>query len=75
VYGRVLIVTKCEVVSPALGAEIKSEAVSPALDAETKGDVKMEEEPFVLSKPASIVLKPRQDVKSASQIVSEQRGK
>jgi replication factor A1 len=62
VYSRILIITKCEVVSPALDAEIKSE-------------VKVEEEPAVLSKPASIVLKPRQDVKSASQIVSEQRGK
>ncbi|KAM0836736.1 hypothetical protein ACQ4PT_062129 [Festuca glaucescens] len=58
---KILIITKCEVMSPALDAEIKSE-------------VKVEEEPAVLSKPASIVLKPRQDVKSASQIVSEQRG-
>uniref|UniRef100_A0ACD5TVT4 Uncharacterized protein n=1 Tax=Avena sativa TaxID=4498 RepID=A0ACD5TVT4_AVESA len=58
---KVLIITKCEVVSPALDAEIKSE-------------VKVEEEPATLSKPAAIVLKPRQDVKSASQIVSEQRG-
>ena len=57
-----MIITKCEVVSPALEAEIKSE-------------VKMEEEPTVPSKPAAIVLKPRQDVKSASQIISEQRGK
>ena len=60
--------------------------MSQALDAEIKSEVKREEEPAVLLKPkeeaavpskapAAIVLKPRQDVKSASQIVSEQRGK
>ncbi|GJN08659.1 hypothetical protein PR202_ga26603 [Eleusine coracana subsp. coracana] len=52
----------------------------------TKDDVKMEEEPVIVLKPKNeavvvakppvppVMLKPKQDVKSASQIVSEQRG-
>jgi replication factor A1 len=69
-----LIITKCEVASQALDAEIKSEA-------------KKEEEPTIVLKPKDegveskppnappVVLKPKQEVKSASQIVNEQRGK
>ncbi|XP_062210348.1 replication protein A 70 kDa DNA-binding subunit B-like [Phragmites australis] len=71
---KALIITKCEVVSQALDAEIKNE-------------VKKEEEPAIVLKPKDegvvvsksanappVVLKPKQEVKSASQIVNEQRG-
>ncbi|EMS53693.1 Replication protein A 70 kDa DNA-binding subunit [Triticum urartu] len=72
---KMVIITKCEVVSQALDAEIKSEVKieePPVL-------MKPKEEAAGLSKPigaapATIMLKPRHDVKSASQIVSEQRG-
>ena len=75
---RYLIVTKCEVVSPALEMEIKA-------------GVKTEESDIVLKKPkleneinnevktegAGIILKPKQEIvsKSAAQIVHEQREK
>ncbi|PUZ42179.1 hypothetical protein GQ55_9G564700 [Panicum hallii var. hallii] len=61
---KALIITKCEVASQALDAEIRSEA-------------KKEEEPAIVLKPPNappVVLKPKQEVKSASQIVNEQRG-
>ncbi|XP_020197717.1 replication protein A 70 kDa DNA-binding subunit B [Aegilops tauschii subsp. strangulata] len=72
---KMVIITKCEVVSQALDAEIKSEVKIE----EPAALMKPKEEAAVLSKPiggapAAIMLKPRHDVKSASQIVSEQRG-
>jgi replication factor A1 len=76
---RVLIITKLEVVFKALDSEIKCEAEKqeekPAILLSPK------EESVVLSKPTNapplppVVLKPKQEVKSASQIVNEQRGK
>ncbi|VAH88189.1 unnamed protein product [Triticum turgidum subsp. durum] len=72
---KMVIITKCEVVSQALDAEIKSEVKIE----EPSVLMKPKEEAAGLSKPigaapATIMLKPRHDVKSASQIVSEQRG-
>lgn len=56
-----MIVIKCEMVSPAPEAEIKSEV--------SKNEVKGEQ--------AGIILKPKQDMvtKSANQIMHEQNGK
>uniref|UniRef100_A0A0E0GIZ1 Replication protein A subunit n=1 Tax=Oryza nivara TaxID=4536 RepID=A0A0E0GIZ1_ORYNI len=75
---KVLIITKLEVVFKALDSEIKCEAEKqeekPAILLSPK------EESVVLSKPTNapplppVVLKPKQEVKSASQIVNEQRG-
>uniref|UniRef100_A0A0E0KAH9 Replication protein A subunit n=1 Tax=Oryza punctata TaxID=4537 RepID=A0A0E0KAH9_ORYPU len=74
---KALIITKLEVVSKALDSEIKCEAEKqekPAILLSPK------EESVVLSKPTNtpplppVVLKPKQEVKSASQIVNEQRG-
>lgn len=75
---RYLIVTKCEVVSPALEFEIISEVKSegttgiilkPKQETESKSEVK--------SQAPGIVLKPKQEIvaKSAAQIVHEQREK
>ncbi|KAL5217328.1 hypothetical protein ABZP36_018012 [Zizania latifolia] len=75
---KALIITKCEVVCQALESEIKSE-----VDKEEKKPAILlnpKEEPVVSSKPtnapppAPFVLKPKQELKSASQIVNEQRG-
>lgn len=74
-YRRVLIITKCEVASQSLDAEIKSEVNK---EEEQAIVLKPKDEDVVMSKPANappVVLKPKQDVKSASQIVNEQRGK
>ncbi|XP_006649629.1 replication protein A 70 kDa DNA-binding subunit B [Oryza brachyantha] len=80
---KALIITKCEVVAKALDSEIKSEAdeqeeKKPAIVLNPKEE---SVEPAALSKPtnappppAPIALKPKQEVKSASQIVYEQRG-
>ncbi|XP_062216405.1 replication protein A 70 kDa DNA-binding subunit B-like [Phragmites australis] len=71
---KVLIITKCEVVSKALDADIKSEIKE---EEEHTIVLKPREEGVVVSKPISappVVLKPKQEVKSASQIVNEQRG-
>jgi len=70
-----LIISKCEVVSQALDAEIKSEAKK---EEEPAIVLKPKDEGVVVPKPANappVVLKPKQEVKSASQIVNEQRGK
>lgn len=75
VYRRALIITKCEIVSQALDAEVNSEVKK---EEEQAIVLKPKDEGVVVSKPANVppvVLKPKQDVKSASQIVSEQRGK
>lgn len=58
---RYMIVTKCEVVSPALEMEIKSEISTSEVQREQVG----------------IILKPKQEMvtKSAAQIVHEQNGK
>ena len=70
---RYLIVTKCEVVSPALETEIKTEESDialkkPKLENEVKNEV---------NTGAGIILKPKQEMvsKSAAQIVYEQREK
>ncbi|XVF11784.1 hypothetical protein REPUB_Repub08aG0057800 [Reevesia pubescens] len=73
---KYLIVTKCEVVSPALETEIKAEVKTeepdiiskkPKLENEMKNEIKTE--------GAGIILKPKQEIvsKSAAQIVYEQR--
>lgn len=67
IWFRYLIVTKCESVSPALGAEYKAE-------------VKSEDTGIVLKpkqEETGILLKPKQEyqTKSAAQIVHEQSGK
>ncbi|KAF0910886.1 hypothetical protein E2562_004843 [Oryza meyeriana var. granulata] len=77
---KALILTKFEVVSKALDSEIKSGAdkqeEKPAIVLKPKEE---SPESVVLSKPtnapppAPVVLKPKQEVKSASQIVNEQR--
>ncbi|RCV45907.1 hypothetical protein SETIT_9G491000v2 [Setaria italica] len=72
--NKALIITKCEVVSQALDAEIKSEAKK---EEEPAIVIKPKDEEMVLSKPVNappVVLKPKLEVKSASQIVNEQRG-
>lgn len=72
---RALIVTKCEVLSQALDAEIKSETKK---EEEPAIVIKPKDEEMVVSKPVNappVVLKPKQELKSASQIVNEQRGK
>ena len=67
---RYLIVTKCEPVSPALEAEIKSEGSGILLKPKHENGVKSEGGP-------GIMLKPKQEVvaKSAAQIVHEQHRK
>ena len=70
-----MIISKCEVASQALDAEINGEAKKQEEPAIV---LKPNDEGVVLSKPANaplVVLKPKQEVKSASQIVNEQRGK
>ena len=70
-----MIISKCEVASQALDAEINGEAKKQEEPAIV---LKPKDEGVVLSKPANaplVVLKPKQEVKSASQIVNEQRGK
>ncbi|CAN1233583.1 Replication protein A 70 kDa DNA-binding subunit B [Linum perenne] len=64
---KYMIVTSCEVVSPALESEIKNGPQQPA------GIV---QKPKLENEAAGFVLKPNQDTlsKSASQIVNEQRG-
>jgi len=64
-------VVKCEPVSPALEAEIKSE--QPGITLKPKEDVVVKHE----GSAAGIVLKPKQDVvsKSAAQILHEQHAK
>ncbi|TKV97445.1 hypothetical protein SEVIR_9G494900v4 [Setaria viridis] len=72
--NKALIITKCEVVSQVLDAEIKSEAKK---EEEPAIVIKPKDEEMVLSKPVNappVVLKPKLEVKSASQIVNEQRG-
>ncbi|RLN39553.1 replication protein A 70 kDa DNA-binding subunit B [Panicum miliaceum] len=71
---KALIVTKCEIATQALDAEINSEAKK---EEEPAIVLKPKDEGLVVSKPANappVVLKPKQEVKSASQIVNEQRG-
>ncbi|OEL28110.1 Replication protein A 70 kDa DNA-binding subunit B [Dichanthelium oligosanthes] len=71
---KALIITKCEVASQALDAEIKSEVM---MEEEPAIVLKPKDEGVVVSNPANApltVLRPKQEVKSASQIVSEQRG-
>ncbi|KAG2553805.1 hypothetical protein PVAP13_9KG623000 [Panicum virgatum] len=71
---KALIISKCEVVSQALDAEIKSEAKK---EEEPAIVLKPKDEGVVVPKPVNappVVLKPKQEVKSASQIVNEQRG-
>ncbi|KAL8465230.1 hypothetical protein ACS0TY_034656 [Phlomoides rotata] len=62
---KFLIVSKCEVVSPALEAEYKADVKPMDVDGETKSE----------AAAAGIVLKPKQEVvaKSAAQIVNDQR--
>ncbi|CAN1176608.1 Replication protein A 70 kDa DNA-binding subunit B [Linum perenne] len=64
---KYMIVTSCEVVSPALESEIKNRPQQPA------GIV---QKPKLENEAAGFILKPKQDTlsKSASQIVNEQRG-
>ncbi|KAF8730527.1 hypothetical protein HU200_016943 [Digitaria exilis] len=72
--NRALIITKCEIVSQALDAEVNSEVKK---EEEPAIVLKPKDEGVVVSKPANappVVLKPKQDLKSASQIVNEQRG-
>uniref|UniRef100_A0A0D9VR72 Replication protein A subunit n=1 Tax=Leersia perrieri TaxID=77586 RepID=A0A0D9VR72_9ORYZ len=79
---KVLIIIKCEVVCKSMDSEIKSEADKQ--EEEKKPAIvltpKEEEESVVVFKPtnalppAPVALKPKQEVKSASQIVNEQRG-
>nr|CAB3496670.1 unnamed protein product [Digitaria exilis] len=71
---KALIITKCEIVSQALDAEVNSEVKK---EEEPAIVLKPKDEGVVVSKPANappVVLKPKQDLKSASQIVNEQRG-
>ena len=75
IYCRALIISKCEVASQALDAEIISEAKKQEEPAIV---LKPKDEGVVVPKPANappVVFKPKQEVKSASQIVNEQRGK
>lgn len=75
-----MIVTKCEMVSPALETEFKSEVKSeetgillePKQEIEIRSEVKREDTGNV-----GIMLKPKQEMvaKSALQIVHEQHGK
>ncbi|CAN6313601.1 unnamed protein product [Urochloa humidicola] len=76
-----LIITKCEVVAQALDAEINSDAKKeePAIVLKPKDEGMDMCKPVGMDvcKPvnaAPVVLKPKQEVKSASQIVNEQRG-
>lgn len=77
VFYRYLIVTKCDVVSPALEAEystvLKTEAAGLVLKPKEEENVKVE----VKSEGPGILLKPKQEfvTKSAHQIVHEQSGK
>lgn len=75
---RYLIVTKCEVVSPALETEIKAEVETEEHDTVLKKP-KLENEARYEAKAdvSSIILKPKQEIvsKSAAQIVHEQRAK
>lgn len=70
---RYLIVTKCEVVSPALEMEIKFEVKSD----ESGIILKPKQENEVKKDGPGIFLKPKQEMvaKSAAQIVHEQNGK
>ncbi|TYI35669.1 hypothetical protein ES332_A03G091800v1 [Gossypium tomentosum] len=73
---KYLIVTKCEVVSPALETEIKAEVETEEHDTVLKKP-KLENEARYEAKAdvSSIILKPKQEIvsKSAAQIVHEQR--
>lgn len=70
---RYLIVTKCEVVSPALEMEIKIEVKSD----ESGIILKPKQEDEVKNDGPGIVLKPKQEMvaKSAAQILRDQNGK
>ncbi|KAG8074040.1 hypothetical protein GUJ93_ZPchr0006g41366 [Zizania palustris] len=75
---KALIITKCEVVSQALESEIKNEVnkeeKKPAILLNPKEEHVVSSKPTNAPPPAPFVLKPKQELKSASQIVNEQRG-
>lgn len=73
-YFRFLIVSKCEVVSPALEAEYKADVKTEESGASLKP---MEVDGETKSEGTGIVLKPKQEIvsKSAAQIVNDQRAK
>lgn len=73
---KYLIVTKCEVVSPALEAEykveVKTEVICTPIKSKDEGNISIEAK----SEGSGIILKPKQEIvtKSAHQIVHEQGG-
>ncbi|KAA8541041.1 hypothetical protein F0562_025004 [Nyssa sinensis] len=71
---KYLIVTKCEVVSPSLEAEIKTEVRSKETDTILKPKQEMDIRSEVKREGPGIILKPKQELvaKSAAQIVYEQ---
>ncbi|XP_044485289.1 replication protein A 70 kDa DNA-binding subunit B [Mangifera indica] len=73
---KYLIVTKCEVVAPALEMEIKSEVKSEEVGIILKPKQENEMKSEVKREGAGILVKPKQEIvtKSAAQIVHEQRG-
>ena len=74
---RFLIVIKCEVVSPALEAEVKSDGKIEESGIILKPKQEMDIKSEVKSEGLGIIFKPKQELvaKSAAQIVHEQNGK
>ncbi|GAB2209289.1 hypothetical protein Droror1_Dr00026499 [Drosera rotundifolia] len=73
---KYLIVTKCEAVSPALEAEVKSEVKDEGCGIVLKPRQEVESQSVMKREDSGVLLKPKQDLvsKSAAQIVNEQAG-
>lgn len=73
---RYLIVTKCEVVSPALEKEVKTEVKKEEAGIILKPKLEVDDK-SIFNNGSGILLKPKQELvaKSAAQIVHEQRTK
>lgn len=76
-YFRFLIVSKCEVVSPALEAEYKAQVKTEESGISLKPKQDMDIDREVKNEATGILLKPKPEVvaKSAAQIVLDQHGK